>query len=127
MSGWRRSETSRSPFDPGASDSMVTTRGARAIRLEGCDGYEPSGVEVTKLPNGRQVLVGCFRDFGPQRRNPRAFRILIHSGFEHRQLGPYLWQELNLQIRYALRHYAGDIDIVVPWADETGYSAADSR
>ena len=106
---------------------MVTTPRATKTRLEGCDGYEPSGVEVTLLANGRQLLVGCFRDFGPKRRNPRAFRILIHSGFEHRELGRYLWQELNLQIRYALRNYAGDIDIVVPWADETGYSAAESR
>jgi hypothetical protein len=105
---------------------MVTTPRATATRLEGCDGYEPFGVEVTQLPNGRQLLLGCFRDFGPKRRSPRAFRILIHTGFEHRELGCYLWQELNLQIRYALRYYAGDIDIVVPWTDEEGNAAAKS-
>jgi hypothetical protein len=47
--------------------------------------------------------------------NPdRPFRIVIHDGFYHAKLGVYSWQELNLQVRYTLRHETGEINIALP-------------
>ena len=76
-------------------------------------GHAPIRLEVLPLPDGRELLTGFFRTEGG-RGQLRPFRIVIHPRFHDPQLGVYLWQELNLQIRYALRHQTGEIDITVP-------------
>jgi len=74
----------------------------------------PVDVRLSSLAGGRELLTGFFRDTGPQQLPDRPFRIVIHDGFYHAKLGVYTWQELNLQVRYTLRHDTGEIDIVAP-------------
>lgn len=92
---------------------------ASAGNLRGTDGYMPFDVRVTSLAGGQELLTGFFKDIGPRHLPDRPFRIVIHDGFYHAKLGVYSWQELNLQVRYTLRHDTGEIDIVVP----RGYAA----
>ena len=99
---------------------MRTDTTAPAGSLRGTDGYMPVDVRVTSLAGGRELLTGFFKDTGPQQLPDRPFRIVIHDGFYHSKLGVYTWQELNLQVRYTLRHDTGEINIVVP----RGYVAA---
>jgi hypothetical protein len=84
------------------------------VGLRGWDGYVPCDLNVIAVAANRELLTGFYKDAGPQHRPDRPFRIVIHSGFNHPELGFYYWQELNLQVRYALRHGQGEINITVP-------------
>ena len=75
---------------------------APRLGLRGWDGYVPCGLTAVAVAGSRESLTGFFKDGGRLRRPDRPFRIVIHSGFEHPELGVYYWQELNLQVRYAL-------------------------
>jgi hypothetical protein len=76
-------------------------------------GWVATDLEIVPLPNDQELLKGRFKN--PELHHPhRPFRIVIHRGFHDPDTGFYLWQELKLQIRYALRHGTGDIDITVP-------------
>jgi hypothetical protein len=93
---------------------------ATSLSLQGDDeGYEPLNTVITALPNGQQLLTGLFKDTGRKSRRNRPFRIVIHDGFYRGELGVYLWKELNLQVRYALRHNTGEINIIVPMTIST--------
>ena len=98
---------------------MRTDTTAPAGSLRGTDGYMPVDVRVTSLAGGQELLTGFFKDTGPRQLPDRPFRIVIHDGF-YTKLGVYSWQELNLQVRYTLRHDTGEINIEVP----RGYVAA---
>ena len=87
-------------------------------RLRGVDGYRLVDCTVSVLPEGQEVHCGVFRDLGPKHRPDRPFRIVIHDCFRHRKMGRYYWQELNLQVQYALRYHSGPIDITVPLVRE---------
>ena len=94
------------------------SRGAENA-LHGSDGYEPFELRVTPLAGGQELLTGVFKDIGRRRLPDRPFQVVIHGGFHHAKLGTFYWQELNLQVRYTLRHTAGEIRIVVPRAAAT--------
>jgi hypothetical protein len=73
--------------------------------------YNPRNIVVTRLPNGRELLTGMFRDDGvredTETRSPdRPFGIAIPLGFD-------AWQSLNTRIFYALKSAKRGIDISI--------------